>query len=319
MLASFLNSIEAVGIILLLTAVGYFCAWRGWLTDQGKSFLSKFIMMIAVPFMCIYALRSRLTRDMIFEAGPMLLVPLIVISITFVLSYIAGKALKLPKKSMGVFMMMASLSNTLFIGYPMCTELFGVECEPYIIMYYLVSTCFTQGLGITLIKFSGDKENGQKHTPLTVLKKLLTTPPIIGIIAGIAIVLLDIRLPDIVMSFSKYMNQVVSPLALLVTGKIICDIGLKNLRIDLKMLVSLIFRFVISPGLCFFFCRIFGITGMARDVFLVQAAMPVVTQTVVAASEYEADEQFAAQGAAVSTIASFIVIPLLMLFLQATA
>ena len=43
--------------------------------------------------------------------------------------------------------------------------------------------------------------------------------------------------------------------------------------------------------------------------------MPVVTQTVVACAEYGADERFAAQGAAVSTLACFVVTPVLMLIL----
>ena len=37
--------------------------------------------------------------------------------------------------------------------------------------------------------------------------------------------------------------------------------------------------------------------------------------TVVAAADYGADEEFAAQGAALSTLASFVVIPVLMLML----
>ena len=41
----------------------------------------------------------------------------------------------------------------------------------------------------------------------------------------------------------------------------------------------------------------------------------VVTQTVVAAAEYGADEQLAAQGAAISTLACFVVTPVLMLLL----
>ena len=39
------------------------------------------------------------------------------------------------------------------------------------------------------------------------------------------------------------------------------------------------------------------------------------TKTVVAAAEYGADEDFAVQGAALSTIACFVVIPVLMLIL----
>ena len=62
-------------------------------------------------------------------------------------------------------------------------------------------------------------------------------------------------------------------------------------------------------------CAVFGVAGLARSVLAVEAAMPVVTQTVVAAAAYGADEQFAAQGAALSTLACFVVIPVLMLIL----
>ena len=125
MLQSFLNSIESVALILLLTATGYFCAYKGWFSSEAKAFLSKFIMMIAVPFMCIYSLRYRLTRDMLLSAGSSLLVPFISIGLLFILSYFVGHyLLRLPRKSLGVFIMMCSLSNTLFIGYPMCTILF---------------------------------------------------------------------------------------------------------------------------------------------------------------------------------------------------
>ena len=77
----------------------------------------------------------------------------------------------------------------------------------------------------------------------------------------------------------------------------------------------LLFRFVAAPAVCVLFCSLFGVTGLARSVYVVEAAMPVVTQTVVAAAEYGADEQLAAQGAAISTLACFVVTPVLMLLL----
>lgn len=311
---TFLNSVQSVMILLLLTATGYFCAWKGWFTKDAKSFLSKFIMQLAVPFMCMYSLRSRLDIQMLKEAGPMLLAPLLCISSTFLLAYIAAKLLKIEKRSFGPFMMMCGLSNTLLIGFPMCTELFGPDCTSYVIMYYMVSTCFTQSLGMGLIRWSG--ESGKNVTPWQMAKKIITTPTIIGVILGLTIVITDFQPPALFMSYGKYMNQVVTPLAMLITGKIIYDIGLKNLRVDFIMWLVMAFRFIIAPGLCLIFCRIFGISGMALDVFIVQAAMPVVSQTSVAAAEYGADEEIAAQGAALSTILSFAVIPVLMLLLS---
>ena len=126
----FLHSVVSVAIILLLTATGYFCAARGWMGQESKAFLSKFLMSIAIPAMCVYGLTHNLTHEMIASSGKMLLVPLICCTLMFLHSFAAAKLLRLPRKSLGVFMMMASLSNCVFIGYAMCSELFGSVCTP---------------------------------------------------------------------------------------------------------------------------------------------------------------------------------------------
>lgn len=310
-MSELIHSIEAVMIILLLTATGYFCAAAGWLNKQAKAFLSKFLMTLAVPFMCIYGLRTHLSRELLDRAGVMLLIPLLCISACFAVSFAVGKLLKLPRRSLGVFMMLCGLSNTLFIGYPMCVELFGDDAIPYVMIYYMVSTTFTQAVGTSLVRWSGES------VPFSakMLLRFLKAPPVLGILLGIAIVAFDIPLPSLLMSYGKYMNQVVTPLGLLITGEIIHEIGLKNLRVNVNTAIVLAFRFLFAPALCYALCAAFGVAGLPRGVFVIQAAMPVVTLTVVAASEYGADEELAAQSAAVTTIGSFVAIPLLMLAL----
>ena len=95
------------------------------------------------------------------------------------------------------------------------------------------------------------------------------------------------------MSYAKYINNTVTPLALLLTGCIIHEIGLRSLRLTSTLGVMMVFRFVISPALGAALCALLGIGGLVRSVYVVELAMPVVTQTVVAAAEYGADEQLA--------------------------
>lgn len=307
----FLRSVEAVSVILLLTATGYFCAAMGWFKAKSKAFVSKFLMSIAAPSMCVYGLRTHLTQELLSEAGAMLLIPLICISTCFLLSYLVGKLLKLPRRTFGVFMMMCGLSNTFFIGYPMCTALFGDVCIPYLMTYYVVSTSFTQAVGTSLVRWSGETE----PFSLKMLLRFFRMPTMIGIVVGILIVAFDIQLPELVMSYGEQMSHLVTPLALLVTGEIIHEIGLRKIHIDKCVAIVLSFRFLFAPFLCFSLCRAFGVSGLANSVFVIQSAMPTVSQTVIAASEYGADESLAAQGAAVTTIASFAVIPILMVIL----
>ena len=51
------------------------------------------------------------------------------------------------------------------------------------------------------------------------------------------------------MSYAKYINNTVTPLALLLTGCIIHEIGLRSLRLTPTLGVMMVFRFVISPAL----------------------------------------------------------------------
>lgn len=56
-----------------------------------------------------------------------------------------------------------------------------------------------------------------------------------------------------------------------------------------------------------------GVTGLAQGVFTMESALPTMTQSVVMAGLLGADEDYAALGAAVSTLLSFVMIPLVML------
>lgn len=311
MLENLTHSISSVSVVLLLTATGYVCAVRGWIGSETKAFLSRLIMTVAIPCMCIYGLTTRLTREMLVEYGRYLLVPLFCISLNYLLSFLLGRLLRLPRRSLGVFVVMCSMSNTMFIGYAMCCELFGEESVPYIMLFYLVSTMFTQIVGLTVIRWAGESQ----HPSLRERLKFLISPAVLGVAIGFLLVLLGWPLPPLVSSYMGYMNSIVSPIALILTGKIIHDIGLRNLRLDRITGFMLLFRFALAPGVVLLACSLLGVAGLARSVFVIEAAMPVVTITVVAAAEYGADERLAAQGAAASTIACFFVIPVLMLLL----
>lgn len=307
----FFHSVASVTIILLLTATGWLCGKKGWMTAQTKTFISKFLLSLAVPCMSVYGLRSNLTREMLASSWRMLAVPYLCIALLFAVSYLLARLLKLPRERRGVFMVMCSLSNSLFVGYAMCTELFGDACVPYVMFFWFSSTCYTQTLAMWLIRRSGDADGGARRRPLSFLR----TPTVLGVFTGTLLVLLDVRLPSFLMSYLRYMNNVVSPLALILTGYVIFEMGWDKLRLDRDLAVAMCCRFLLAPAAFLPFCVAFGIEGLARSTYLVQASMPVVTQTVVAAAQYGADEQFAARGAAVSTLASFVVIPVLMLLL----
>ena len=166
----------------------------------------------------------------------------------------------------------------------MCIELFGDIATPYVMLFYLVSSCFTQLIGIPLVRWSGEAGGFS----MQMIWKFLRAPTVVSVFLSLLLVGLDIHLPSLVMSYAKYINNTVTPLALLLTGCIIHEIGLRSLRLTPTLGVMMVFRFVISPALGAALCALLGIGGLVRSVYVVELAMPVVTQTVVAAAEYGA-------------------------------
>lgn len=312
-MASFFHSVSSVLVILILTSVGYFVGYKGWMNASHKSFLSKFMMNIGLPCMCLNNLTGSLTHDLVTESLRQLCVPMIMIPVLFALSFALAKLLHLPRRQLGPFMAMCSLSNSIFVGYAMCRELFGAECTAPVMMYYLVHTALLQSVALGFIEYSGAPEG----TPFTVhnIAQLFRRPLILSLFLSLLLIWFEIPLPSLVVSVTSYLGGTVSPLGLLFTGFIIYEIGLKNLRITKSLAIMSGMRFLVAPLLCLLVCRMLGVGELPCSVMTVESAMPCVTQSVVFSSEYGADDKFAAQGAALSTLLCFLVIPVLMLLL----
>lgn len=313
-MAGFFNAVSACLVLVLLMAVGYFMGARGWMTAAEKKFLSRFIINIAVPANCIVGLLNNLDRDGLVQAVPQVAAALLGVGATLLLSMGLATLLRLPRARWGVFAAMAGLSNTLFIGIPVCTQLFGEVCMPYVMLYYLGNTTFLQSAGILLVERSGDRGR-QPGGPVRFLRDIFTKPPILGVLFAIVLLVLGIDLPGPVMRFAGYISNTVSPLALIYCGFIVYEVGLKNLRLLPGLPAMLVMRLAVAPVICWGCCLLFGVEGLARDVFLVESALPVVSQVTVMAGAYGADEEYAATGACLSILGCFVTLPVLMLII----
>lgn len=313
-MTGFLNAVSACVVLMMIMAVGWFMGARGWMTAREKKFVSKYIINIAVPCNCLVGLLGNLDRADLLQAGKQLLSGLLGVGITLLISMAAACLLRLPRERWGVFVAMAGLSNTLFIGIPVCTQLFGEVCMPHLMLYYLANTSFLQSAGILLVERAGSR--GERRAGVwEFLRDLFRKPPIVGVILAIVLLALDLELPGPVMRFASYISGSVTPLALIYCGFIVYEVGLKNLRLFPGLPTMLVIRLLLAPVICWGCCVLFGVSGLARNVFIVESALPVVSQVTVMAGAYGADEQYAAVGACLSILASFVTIPVLMLLL----
>ena len=313
-MAGFFNALSACLVLLMLMAVGYFMGARGWMTAREKGFVSKYIINIAVPCNCIVGLLDNLDRSSLMQAGGMVATAILSVVITVLASAGVAMLLRLPHGRWGVFVAMAGFSNTLFIGIPVCTQLFGETSMPYIMLYYIGHTALMQSVGVMLVERAGAKP-GQKGGIVQFLRDVFLKPPILSVIFSVLMLTLGWKLPNTLMRFANYISGSVSPLALIYCGFIVYEVGLKNLRFLRGLPVMLVMRLAIAPIMSRSCCSLLGMEGLALQVFVVESALPVVSQVTVMAGAFGADEEYAATGACLSILGSFITIPVLMLVL----
>ena len=309
----FFNAVSAVVVLLMLMAVGYLMGRFGWMDGHVKGFLGRYIMNIAVPCNCLVGVLNNLDRDALGHAGWMLLCAALGIGCALLTSMALATLLRLPRNRWGVFVAMGGLSNTLFIGLPLSTQIFGEVCVPYVMVYYLASTVFTQSVGVLLVERAGTVETG--NTPGRFLRSVFTKPPILTVLGTVCLLWAGLRPPEVVMSFAKYISGSVSPLALIYCGFILYELGLRNMRLERGLPTVLCMRLILAPLICAGMCRLFGVSGLEGRVFIVESALPVVSQVTVMAGTFGADDRYAASGATLTTLGCFMTIPVLMLLL----
>ena len=308
-MAQFLSAVSAVAVILALVGTGVFCGWRGWMTAAHKNFCVKVVINIGIPAMCLNSLLRQVDMALLRECGILVAIAAADVLILLALALLLVRPLGLPREKAGTFVVMAAFANSIFIGMPVCTLLFGEEATPYVLCYYIVNTVGFQSVGLFVMNYFGAKGG---RVSLGKMARGMVKPPLVTILLALTMILLDLQLPDMVMNWLGYLGNLVTPLALLYSGFILYENGVRNLRLEASHWVAMVFRFLGAPLLMAALCRWVGAGELASQVLTIEIAMPVMTQTVVFAADTGEDEHYAVIGMASTTLACFLVIPVLM-------
>jgi len=71
-------------------------------------------------------------------------------------------------------------------------------------------------------------------------------------------------------------------------------------------------RLVLAPAFAWLLCGLVGLQGLARDVTVVESAMPTAVVTTILATEFDSDPSFAALCVVVTTLVSLPTVTILL-------
>ncbi|MCW3779615.1 AEC family transporter [Levilactobacillus namurensis] len=315
-MAVFIRSVSGVLIILVMIGLGYVLSRRGWFDDQAPKLIARLVTQIALPAYMISTITTKFSATTLKETLPDLRFPVLSMLIMFGLSIIAFHLFRINPKHRGLFESMFLNSNTVFVGLPVNEALFGPKSLPFVLVYYMANTTFFWTLGVYLIQRDG--QGAGQFNLKTTLQKIFS-PPLLGFIVGVILVLLNIQLPHWIMQDFQYVGGLTIPLSMIFIGTAIAGAGLQNIRVNRDSLGILLGRFIVAPVLMGCLVLPTGMPLLMKQVFILQAAMPVMTNAPVVSKLYHADSDYAAIMVTETTLLSLVVIPILMVIVQHVA
>ncbi len=317
---SIFESLSGVFSCMLMIGLGYYLTVKGWFNKEVGQLFSKFAMTVTIPLYMVVSMMKSYTKDDLLQLGIAVSMPFFTMLVTYVIGVVISLIVRVPDYRRGTFRSMFFVANTAFIGFPVNIALFGVEALPIAVMYYLVQSMLFWTIGAYGLSLDGPKfariEGGQNSNDVATPRVLslqtvknIMSPPLIGAIVAIVFILGSVKLPTFINGTFNYLGSMTTPLAMLFIGIAIYLADLRNVRITRDMGVLIAARFLIAPAVVLVACSVFPVPDLMRKVFIIEAAMPVMTQVSIAARAYKADANYVAVMTALTTVIALFTIP----------
>ncbi len=212
-----------------------------------------------------------------------------------------------PRPVVGTMIIAGAYGNVMYLGLPVITEMLGAHYGYVAVLYdLLASTPILLTIGVFIAARYG---SGKAVSVGTSLKRVLLLPPLWGVAAGITVRLAGLTAPLPVLDAVGLMSKAVVPVMIFTVGLALDFRDVKRLSIAAP---ALAIKLMLAPVLAWWIGLRLGLQADVLKATTIEGAMPVMVLSLVIADEFDLDVPLAAACIAVSTVALFFTMPLMM-------
>jgi predicted permease len=223
--------------LFILIGIGYSIVRLGWLNKDGTRSLSWFVVNIAVPAAIFSALSSRSFNDifhrdflLIYGGGSLLI---------FWVGFFIAKLRHHDVSKAAFFGLGSGISNTILIGMPIVTQVFGEAALIPFALALLVENLLMVPVTLALADSAKYSDRGFLKSLLLVVPNLFRNPILIAICVGLLISMFDLPVPQVASSVVETLAKSVAAVALVAIGGMLVGIQLKGMLKDIFTIVTL--------------------------------------------------------------------------------
>lgn len=289
--------------MMILGTLGFILKKSRVTDKRTDKFLSQLLVNFCTPAVMIYINLTNFSIATFRSSYRSIVIAILTMVLMNVIAYSVSKALSLRGMEQGEFLSMATFSNTIFVGLPLITGIFGEKAVPYLMLYFIGNTLTFWTLGIYQLV----RSSGKAFSSRNLLK--IINPPIVGFAVGIALLYYNVTLPTYAMDSINYLRILMTPLSLLFMGSVIGDLQMSSVGSPVTTVLILLMRFVVAPVSCLLLMKAFNMPEDLTKVFIVCAGLPVMTNISIAVGKYGGNPSYSSFMTALTSIAFIFIMP----------
>lgn len=337
---SALNGLAQMAVLVIIAAVGYVSAKLDYLDARTNQKLTKLLLNITLPCMIVASVHG-LSADAAGEiAGPAFAMAAAQFFLLLAAGALLAVVLRVPKPDRSVYLFMTICTNTGFIGLPVVAAILGDESVIVSSIYIMVIAFFLYSIGFAVLERgrqqasdAADRElaaqtKSTDETAATPFKpkpspkrkisipwRSMINPSMVACVIALALFFTGWQVPDLLQDSMSLLGGITAPVAMLVIGVIMAGTRLRYVLKEARLYPYILVRQLLLPALFYAGFVALGCSPLLAGVFALMFAMPVGSMCPTFVAEYRGNANLAAKATIVTTLGSFLTIPVLVVFM----
>lgn len=302
--------INKIILLFLLIVIGYIAKKVKFVDSDIKEHITKIVLNIALPLFIFSAMQFEFSKDVLKDAGILIIISFVFHFAVTLFSYLVVKILKVKDRKRDVFQYVIIFSNVGYMGYPIIHEIAGDQGLFYAAIYNLSFNVLTWTLGVYLMTRKEQEKTSLKNRLLHVIN-----PSLVAVVLGFSCFLFSIKIPEVILDTFRAVGGITTPLSMMFIGIILAEIHFKEVVNDISVFFISAIRLLLIPTIVYLILNALGFQDLVLVIPTILAAMPAAANTAIVASRYHNDYQLASKMIFVTTLLSIFTIPMILGFI----
>lgn len=311
-----LSLITIVAPIFALILCGYVA--RRWesIGAAAVSEINRFVVYLALPAL-LFDVMAHASWHELMQPGFLAAFGL-ACGAVFYATVAIGLLIGRPLASASIDGLLGSYANTAYMGFPLFLTLYGQDGLVPVTIASILTVCVLFASAIVLTEIGSHDEPHLGRLALKVAGALARNPLLIAPVAGVLYNATGLPLPTAAETFLKLLGGAASPAALVVIGLFLAEPRAVSGKQAASAMGLAFIKLLAHPALTFALATLFAVPSRLAVMATLLAALPTGTGPFMLAELYRRPAAVTSAVILLSTLASLVTLPLVMLLLGVT-